>query len=231
MIVVDVIVWVLIAIAVLAGALLALLLLMPISYRVRGAVDDEGLSAEECLWWHGGVRWAFGAVSLHAGPRTELMVRVFGVRVWRGSISGHNDDEMTEAKRDKRAAKKAKKDAKKAAKKHAKKRASYDSGQQWERLHVWLEILGRYAGALHLSGHAEGVIGMPYPDQTATVHQVLVTLDRTLPVDLSELEVDWIQESLFVEGQVRGWVWPLELVWVSLRVFLRADTRRAIRAA
>ncbi|MFO0745991.1 MAG: hypothetical protein U1F43_09995 [Myxococcota bacterium] len=215
MIVLDILGWILLALA----ALLALLLVMPLRLRAEGAVDDEG--------WDGSARiaWAFGFLSLHADV-DGMAFRIIGIPIMRRSW----DDAARRA-----AARKAKALSKPPKKKAAKPKPPREPrarrGLRWFLSHRGLlaKVAGRYVRALHLRGGVDGVVGMPDPSQTASVFQVLAALDALLPDGMLDVQVDWVEEVLDLEGRLGAWLWPLEVVVISLALVLDRKTWRALR--
>lgn len=220
MILVDILVWLLIAL----GILLGLLLIVPVQLRLAGEVDDE-----EGAWWHARFAWGFVLFAFEAGPEGGV-VRLLGLRVWSGPLGSDEDPE-------KKAAKDAKREEKRAKKK-AKKRDKRDKKGQGERGLVWFLfrwrllfwIFGRFVRAFHIHGRVQGVIGLPDPDQTAQVHRVLVAADAILPEGFVDVDVDWVDEIIALRGQMGAWVCPIQVLWIGATLLLSGETRRALRA-
>lgn len=206
-----VLLWVLIAVAAVAG----LALLMPLTFRVAGAADDDdGLS------WKARVAWGFGVVALHAGNDGGVL-RLLGVPVWR--FDGERA-KRREERRDKKR-KKPNKRAKPGERAEAR-------GLAWwlSRRHLLVTIIGRYLRALHVRGEVEGVVGLANPDDTARLYQVLAAIDVVLPEGVLAVEVDWVEEVVQLRGQVGGWIWPLQVVAITAWLFLDRATWRALKA-
>lgn len=210
MIVVDIILWVFVALVVLV----ALLVLMPLHFRARGyADDDEGVD------WGVRAAWAFGVVSLQA-ETAGIRLKLMGVTVHK---------EAWGASKDKREDKTEKKEKKKKKKKDSKK----SRGLGWAKKNrslLW-SIVQRFVGALHLSGHIRGDVGLDRPDETAQLHQFLVALSAILPRDFLQVNVNWVEPQVSLDGALRSWVWPIQVLGIALGLFLNTRTRRALRAS
>jgi hypothetical protein len=96
---------------------------------------------------------------------------------------------------------------------------------------VLLAVLGRYVRALHLSGGVEGLVGLAEPDHTATLQRTLLVMESRLPEGFLAVEVDWVDEHVELDGRVGGWLWPLQIVGITLLLVLNRRTWRALRAA
>jgi hypothetical protein len=204
----HILLWLLVVVA----GLLVLLLVMPLRFGARGAIDEaDGLS------WQGRVAWGFGLVTFRAVP-DGMTLFILGIPIWRRRPGG---------RRRKPERKKEKPDKQRKPRKPKSGR-----GLRWLllRRRLLLAIAGRYLRALHLEGRIEGLVGLPDPDQTARLHQLLVALDAALPAGFLDIEVDWVEEVVALRGRLEGWVWPLQIAGITLALFLDAKTRRALRA-
>ena len=204
----SVVVDILVVLAVAVAGIVALALLMPISYRaVAGLDESDGLS------WHARVAWGFGLVSFGADGEGTV-VRVCGLAVRRRAWGEGTGKRPRRARR-------------------PKPRAKGRRGLRWfwARRRTLGAIAWRYVRALHVRGRIEGVIGLPDPDQNAVLHQALVVVDRVLPEGVIAVEVEWVDEVVALEGRLGGWVWPLQVVAITVLVLVAPTTRRALRPA
>ncbi|MCC6624254.1 MAG: hypothetical protein IT385_23585 [Deltaproteobacteria bacterium] len=206
MIVVDI----LVVILWIVGALIGLVLLVPISYRAEGVATDDALRGSAK------VAWGFGVLALHASA-DGLALRLVGITLWRRRFGRPRRDEPRKDEPKKR----------KAVEPKGRR------GLRWlvARRRLLGAIAGRYVRALHLRMRLDGVVGLAGPDDTARLHQVLAVLDAVLPEGAIDVELDWVEEVVDLEAEIRGWVWPLQIVGITLWLRLDGKTWRALRAA
>ncbi|MCA9515753.1 MAG: hypothetical protein KC635_12475 [Myxococcales bacterium] len=205
------------------GALVLVVLLVPISARARGVARETELALEAV------VAWGFGVLAYRWQARQGGSFHVLGIRVWR---SGAETAEAKRARREKAAARKAARAEKRAAKGKEKKGGKRRSpGRLWRsRRALWRALL-RVLGALHVRGRVEGVVGLADPDDTMWIGLALGELEARLPEGVLAVDVDYTDEVLDLAGRLRSTVWPIEAVVVLLAVWARAEVRRALRAA
>lgn len=188
----------------IVGIILALVLLVPVHVRAQGQV--KGLSA---FGW-ARVRWGFGFISIKANPQTGVALYWLGLRVWRFKMKGHKDP------------KPEKKEEKKPEK---------GFGWFWRnrRMHSWMA--GRMYRTLHLKGKISGTVGLGDPADMAWLWMFLWQLEGRVPGLNLLVECNWQDEELDLNGDIRAWVWPLQVLLVAAFTFLRRDVRRARRSA
>ncbi|MFN3196941.1 MAG: hypothetical protein ACE366_00800 [Bradymonadia bacterium] len=188
---------------------LALLIFMPWTWRVEGNLDDEG------AWWHAHLTWGLGLLAIHAGSDGATL-RVCGLRVVKLSGRGEQSQEKQKRPRKRR----------KGSKKRSRR------GVRWFLAHrrTLLWCVKRYVKALHLSGCIEGEIGLPRPDQTAAVHRLLDALDARLPLGVLQVHVHWVEEVLALRSHLKGWMWPAQVLAITIALLFHSRTRRMLRA-
>jgi|GEM_PF-2252977 len=231
MMVVDILLWVLLILL----ALVALLVLMPISFAAVGELDDE-----EGAWYGLRGTWAFGLLGVQVSDGV-IAFRLMGLTVWREPLRETDPDkrEKKRLKKEARKARKAEKDKKKAERKKAKQSdddadsTGKDGGvvRTLNRLRLFILLAGRAVHTLHLSGRVEGIVGLPDAHQTAQLHRSLLALETLLPEGLLGVDVDWVEEVLYLRARLGGWVWPAQVLWLLLTLYLDRETWRALRAA
>jgi hypothetical protein len=187
------------------GIILAVVLLAPVHIRAAGRV--RGISASG--WAR--ARWAFGFISVRADPQNGVALYWLGLRIWRFKFKPH-------------------KGPKKAKKKKEKKP---DKGFRWflnnRRMFYWMA--GRMYPTLHLKGRIAGAVGPGDPADTAYLWMLLWQLEGRVPGLELSVQCDWQDEELDLDGDVRAWIWPVQVLWVAAFTFLRRDVRRALRSA
>lgn len=207
MIVVDI----LVALLVGLGLVLALLLVVPLSYRAVGAIADDDASG------HVRVAWGWGVVALRADG-DGLALRVLGLRVWRRSWR-----QVVE-----RAARRGRREQDEGEEREGKR----GRGLRWflRKRRVLARIAGRYLRALHLRGEVSGVVGLAQPDATAALYQLLAVAEQVLPDGTLAVEIDWLEEVVELDLRIKGWLSPLQLVGLTLWLLIDGDGFRALRA-
>ena len=92
-----------------------------------------------------------------------------------------------------------------------------------------LRLAARLARTLHLRLWLRGRVGTGDPGDTAALAG-LVRAARELPGVDAELEVDWLDEVLEVEGEGSARVWAPELLAVAGLLLARRENRAAVWA-
>lgn len=207
----SVVVDVLLVLLGVVACVVALALLVPVSYRAVVALgEDDGIS------WYARVAWGFGFLSFTAdGDGTALR--------WCGLVVRRRPWGSSEQRGERKRAR-PRKEKRPRRTRRARRRLRW----LWSQRRTLAAIVGRYLRALHLRGRVEGIVGLPDPEQTAVVHQALVIAERVLPEGTLAIEVDWVDERVELEGRLSGWVWPLQVVGITLVVLIAPQTRRAI---
>lgn len=197
-------------IGIVLGALLGLLLLVPLHACVRGRASG--------LWGTGHVRvsWAWFVLVLRIAPGEGGRMRLLGIPVGRFDLRRHDRDE-------------APVDGD-AAKKPDKHKLGPSARKMWASRRVLWRALMRLVGTLHLRGRLAGQLGLGDPADTAMLELALGQLrDRVRAVEW-RVECDYMDEVLELEGEVRSWIWPVQVAVVILVTMLDRDVRRALRA-
>lgn len=195
------------------GALVGLVLFVPLSARARGRLSG--------LWGTGHVlvSWGWFVLVLRMAPGEGVRIRFFGIPVWRHK--GHSRDEAEEGQDE------ASEDGKAKAKK---RKQGPSAGHLWRNRRVLWWALLRLVRTLHLRGRLAGQVGLDDPADTAMVDLALGQLrERVRAVDW-RVACDYADEVLEIQGEVRMWVWPIQVACVALATWLRRDVRRALRA-
>ena len=186
------------------GIILAVVLLVPVHIRARGRV--QGLSVSG--WAR--ARWGFGFISIKADPQTGVALYWLGLRVWRFKMKGHEEPKPEKKKKEK---------------------AGRGSGWFWRNRRMLFWMAGRMYRTLHLKGRIAGTVGLGDPADMAYLWMLLWQLEGRVPGLELSVECDWQDEALELDGDVRAWVWPLQVLLVAAFTFLRRDVRRALRPA
>lgn len=202
MIVLDVVLGLLVAL----GVVIALVLLVPLSARVEGAIGDDVVD------WSARVAWGLVLVVWRADGE-GMVLRVLGVPLVRRRWGEARPERPRRRRRTE------------AAREPRRRR-----GVRWllRRRRLLAALVRRYVRTLHPRGRVAGVIGLSEPEQTATLQLVLRALEERLPAGAIEVEVDWVDEVVDVHGRLGGWVWPLEVA--ALTTWLLVIDRRTWRA-
>lgn len=213
----SILLWIL---AVLGGLLLALLLL-PFGLRAAGSVHQGRADGRFAAGW------AWGLISLRLA-RDGLTLRLLGLRIHRLQLGGgqrgraRQDEQKQKAEKDKQE-KKEKKD---------KQDAGEQGGARGLLRHrrTLLRMIGRLIRALHVRGRLRGTVGLDDPADTAYVALLLALLaGRTRGLAL-EVDCDYTDEQIELDGWIGMRIWIIELGLVALGLLLRKRNRRALRA-
>lgn len=196
----DVLLAVLAWVGIVLGALLALLLLVPLDARAEGRLADGELDGRAR------VRWGGGVLSVRFGPQ-GVGLYLLGLRVRQLRGEPHGSHREREARR------------------KPGRRADW----YWRhRRTLWRAGL-RLLGAAHPRGRVAGRVGLGDPADTATVHALLSWAEGRWPRLELDVACDWVEDVVELEGRVRTIVWPPELAIVLLSVRFSGDVRRALR--
>lgn len=211
------------ALAMTVGALVVLLLVAPVSLRVSGAVSASEMSGRYAI----SGRWALGVLGVDVAKGRRATVRLLGIPVWRARDG--SKERARGGRRD------GKRDGRREAKRRAKRvrRVRRRNGLVWwwhQREVLWGSVM-RVVGTLHVRGRVEGLVGLAEPDDTIWLALALDALEQRLPEGTLALEVDYGDAALEVEGEVRSWLVPVQVLAVALGVYLRPTVRRALRGA
>lgn len=200
------------------GALLGLVLVMPLSVQARGAVSASALTATFGLK----VRWAFGALGFDVDPSGQVF-RVFGLKVWRSS---------TRKKSEKKNPRERARQVRKVRDRKSKRARHNGPLWFWHHRDELLQTLLRLLSTLHLRGRVEGLVGLEEPDDTIWLALAIHAVSDRLPEGTLALDVDYADLTLEVEGRLSAWVVPLHLAAVGLALItLNRTTRHAVFGA
>ncbi len=208
----SILAWLLIAL----GALLGLLLVMPLGVRASGEVEGLDAHGRVDLWW------GLGLIGVRLEPGASGLA-LFGVRVHR--FEPDSPEEAAgerQKKRERRAAKKARK---------AERPGKRGPGWAYRHRRLLLELARKAVVLLHLRGSVEGLVGLDDPADTAALDLLFEAMARRAPWLEQDLRCDFTDERLWLRGQVRAWMWPLEAGVVILAALARRDVRRALFAS
>jgi len=209
----EVIVDVLVVLGAVVGSLLVLVLVAPISVSARGEIDAEAFHAS----YIARVRWALGLVGLDLASGARPTLRVLGVPVAR--ISERREGSSPRRQKDKG------KDAK------AQDDTPSGPGLVWlfrQRRELWRLVL-RLVSTLHLRGRVSGAVGMPEPDDTVWLALALNQLDQRLPAGTLDVDVDYSDAVMDLEGRLTSWAVPAHVIAVGLALYFFSDLGRALR--
>ncbi len=98
------------------------------------------------------------------------------------------------------------------------------------QLKLLLRVARRVLRSLRLRARVLGRIGTGDPAEPAQVFGLLLALRHAFPqVDLHELQVDWMEPAVDLEGSVRGRVWPIAILWIVASEVATTRWRSAVR--
>lgn len=192
-------------IGVVLGALLALLLLVPLDARAEGRI------AEDVLDGRLRVRWGGGVVSVRLSPEGGALY-LFGLRLFR--LPGERGEPRPQPERKER-------------RRRGKPRRR--TLWYWRHRRTLLRAGLRLLRAVHPRGRLAGRIGLGDPTDDAAVHGLLAWARGRWSRLALDVECEWVEEVVELEGRVRAIIWPVELLVVLVLVRLSGDVRRALR--
>jgi len=209
---VDVVASILLTLLAVVGVLLALLLLAPLSASAAADVDSDAFHGHLGLRF----RWAFGLLGLDFELGRGGTLRVLGFPVKRLRRDTPSPDTRPPKKPRKHRTRKPRKRGPRWA---------------WRHRHVLWQAALRILATLHVRGHVRGVIGLAEPDETVWLGLALIQLEARLPVDTIDLDLDYTDAIVDVEGRLTSWIVPAHALLVALSVYFSPDLRRALRTA
>ncbi len=230
-----VLLWLLLGLLGLALAALLLAVSLPLHLQATGAVADDALRGAL------GARWAWGVLALRwasdrrAGRPT---LHLLGLRIWtfRGRRAPTEED-MAKRKRKEKKEKKEKRRAKRrasAARRAERRRARgarRDRGWVWRHRETLWDLLRRLARSLRLRLRIKGAVGTGDPADTAALWSLRSALPAGGEAVRLEVEPDWLDTRLELQGCAGARLWGLSLVALVLGALLRRDTWRMLRDA
>lgn len=205
----------------LAGLLVALsavlalalaLLVVPLHLEVSGAADDERLEGRALA------RWGWWLMVLRADTDRGVDLRLLGLRVWRLRRGAGR-----RARDQKRGRQKPKPET--TPEKPTKSGGGLRGA--WHNRHAALRLLRAVLRALPVRGWVVGRLGLSDPADTATLFTLLdAAIERSRAIEI-DVEPDWLDEALELEGLIRVRVWPAQVLGAVLWLLVRdGRTRR-----
>jgi hypothetical protein len=197
------------------GALLALVVLVPFHARAGGAVHGESAAgAAE-------VRWGPGLLALRLSSADGLTARLLGIplpRLWsrRGvRRSPGRRRGGPERERGRREAPRARKRP--------------GAGAVLRHRGALLRMAVRLARPLRLRVRIAGTVGTGDPADVALL-AAIARAARDLPGVELDLEWDWVDEALELDGELSARIWVAHLLCAAAALLLRRENRAALRA-
>ncbi|MBX2801874.1 MAG: hypothetical protein KTR31_29615 [Myxococcales bacterium] len=167
------------------GAVLILLLLVPIEVVARAEVRPTRLDASAAA------SWGLGVAGLQATPRDGIQVRLLGrdVARWR-STAQSPEPVSTPAPKER-------------------------SRGWRPTLGFVRSVLKRTVRTVRPRARLSGHLGTGDPSESATLFVALAASRHWLPtLDTEHLHVDWLDATMDVQGQVEGTLWPAAIAWI-----------------
>jgi len=185
------------------GALVLLLLVIPIHVRAVGVVDDLHVAGRVRI------RWAWGLISVHLRPKEGATLRVVGLKVWTFRGGGPKDEPEDEPK---------------------KNRAQ--GWLQWLRRHhqTILPLVKRLVRTLRLKIRLRGEVGLGDPAGTALVNRLVHEVSRAVPSVGLAVEPAWLEERIQLDGALQARIWLAHMGLVLVAGLAHRETRQMIRA-
>lgn len=191
------------------GAVLALalvLLVVPLHFEAGGAVDEDRMEGRALA------RWGWWLVVFRADAARGVDLRVLGLPVWRLRPG------RRKAKRDE--------PARRATAAKREKRRGGGARSAWANRHALLRLAATVLRALPLRGWVVGRMGLSDPADTAALFTLVdAAAGRSRAIDI-DIEPDWLDEALEIEGQVRLRVWPAQVLAAVLWLLVRDGVTR-----
>jgi hypothetical protein len=187
-------------------AVLLVLLIVPIHVRAEGGIHGMSLSGKAAI------RWGWGLVSVRMAPGSGFTLHVLGIRIWTFTGSDEPEPEKPE---------------------EPKKKGRKGPGLRWfleYRRHAW-KLLKRLLDTLRLRLRVTGELGLGDPADTALLAALLGELERSQELVELEVQPDWLDETIELDGDLGARIWPIHIGLILLGALLRKDTRRMMRAA
>ena len=202
--------WVLLWILVGLLGMLFLLVALPFHLRAQGRVGEAGVDGE--------VRgsWAWYALYIKLSP-AGLRLYILGIRIWTFRL-GDEDKAPDKKKKDPEPEDKEKKPRKKM-------------GWLWTHRQTLKRLMGKLVRSFRLRLRVQGVVGLGDPAETSMAQQLWSAADRISPAIDIDIEPEWLDEELELDGEFRARLWLLHLGLIALGSLFRKDTRMMLRAA
>ena len=185
---------------------IGLLLIVPLSVDIAGAVGDEQ------LWARAEARWGLGLASVHVGEDAEARLSIVGVPVARFSERprSHNGKASADWRR-------------------------WAPKTRWTKLasthrHTVGRMVRRTIEAIHAHAQVYGTLGFEDPAHTAFALMGAQQLNRIHPERFRlDLHDDYLDEATQLFGRFQAWMVPAEIIVVLIGWSMRRDTRRVLR--
>lgn len=219
--------WILLGVLGLALAVLLLAVSLPLHLQASGAVAADALRGAL------GARWAWGLLALRwasdrrAGRPT---LHLLGLRVWTFRWR-RAPTEKDAAKRKQHQEKRHEKKRASAAHRAERRRARDNRGWIWRHRGTLWDLLRRLARSLRLRLRIQGTLGTGDPADTAALWSLGSALPAGGEAVRLEVEPDWLDTRLELQGCAGARLWGLSLVALALGALLRRDTWRMLRDA
>ncbi|MBN1773011.1 MAG: hypothetical protein JXB32_17215 [Deltaproteobacteria bacterium] len=188
-------------VGVVLGALLALLLLVPLDARAEGRIVGGELDGRARL------RWGGGFLSVRFGPQ-GVALHLLGLRILRLRGGGPHEPDGEHARE---------------------RRRRRPATWYWRHRRTLWRAGVRLLRAAHPRGRLTGRVGLGDPADDAALCTVLSQAGGRWPRLELDVACDWVEEVVELEGRLSAIVWPLELAVVLLLVRFSGDVRRALR--
>jgi len=194
-------------------ALMVLVLLVPFHARARG-------------WLHGGsaagavdIRWGAGLLALRLSSEDGLTARLLGVplppiRFRSGRPRSRSRDRRARGRKAGKTPQDGKRPGAAALLRH-----------RGDLLHMALQL----ARPLRLRLRLAGIVGTGDPAEVALLAGIGRAAGGRPGVTL-DLEWDWVEEVLELEGELSARIWVAHLLGVAAALWLRPENRVALRA-
>ena len=183
------------------AAVVAVVLLVPISARADGALGEDE------LWGVAELRWGHSIAMVRVGSEVGGQLYLFGIPLFRlPAISKPGEDEK-------------------------KKRKGPKLGRLLSQdPRVLASMMARGLRALHPQLHIGGTVGLGDPADTAFMLTAVRRIDL-LVTDRIELDLrdDLLEDTTQLFGRMRAWMIPAEIGLILLLWVIRSESRQVLR--
>jgi hypothetical protein len=207
---------ILLGLVALVSSLLLAVVVIPFVARGRGVLRDDEVS---------GViegTWLFGAAGFAYDSERGAALRLFGRPVWHFAMEDE-EEKKQEAEPEDRSAE--------AQKKRRRSKKSARQWLAWLRAHraTLLHLGGRLLGTLRLRLRLSGRLGLEDPADTAMVVTGLRAMGGLAEWAVLEVEPDFLDDEVDLEGEASARAWGLAVVWVLFCALFEVRTWRMLR--